>query len=83
MGNKCRFCITRYGGAKYVAGMLMSVGDCGRCNGVISAKELKIMKEHFKGELELCEKDCKNMSELKKEIENQIYELDKINPIDS
>lgn len=83
MGNKCRFCITRHGGAKYVAGMLMSVGDCGRCNGVISAKELKIMKEHFKRELELCENDCKNMAELKKEIENQIYELDKINPIDS
>ena len=83
MGNKCSFCITRYGGAKYVAGMLMSVGDCGRCNGVISAKELKIMKEHFKGELELCQKNVSNMISLTREIEKQLEELKNINPIDS
>ena len=83
MGNKCRFCITRHGGAKYVAGMLMSVGDCGRCNGVISAKELKIMKEHFKGELELCQKNVSNMISLTREIEKQLEELKNINPIDS
>lgn len=83
MGNKCKFCITKYGGAKYVAGMLMSVGDCGRCNGVISAKELKIMKEHFKGELELCQKNVSNMISLTREIEKQLEELGNINPIDS
>ena len=80
MGNKCKFCITRYGGAKYVAGMLMSVGDCGRCNGVISAKELRIMKDYFYGEKELCQKNINNMYDLKKEIEDQIEKLNQVIP---
>lgn len=81
MGNKCKFCITGYGGNKYVAGRLVGLGGCGKCNGSITRRELQLMKPHYKNLLELTRCDKENIIEMEKELLQTIEELDKIVPI--
>lgn len=47
--TKCKFCITRNGGYKYVAGNLVGgMGNCGKCNGQITdVREAILIKKYY------------------------------------
>lgn len=80
----CKFCVTRLGGYKYVAGKLRSIGDCGKCNGNITdAKEIKFLKKYIEEDLKKFQEYKESVQEiidfLKMNIEEIDNELERIN----
>lgn len=52
--TKCRFCVERNGGYRYVAGKLTGgMKTCGKCNGAITdAREAVLIRKYFENDLE-------------------------------
>lgn len=84
MGNKCRFCVTYFGKAKRVAGVLQGNGcDCGRCNGQFSgSKEIDLAIDYYQKHIGSLEEHKKSINEYIKSLQETIEELRKLKPVE-